>query len=310
MHSRDGTEGLRVLVVGGANTDILGMADARTIAGDSSPGHIRVSTGGVGHNIAINLVRMGATVNLVTAFGGDERARHLILECRKAGVDISHSVFVDEAPGSTYVAVIDRSGNPVAAVSDMSVLEYLTPAAIRVSLEGLEAIDGVVVDANPAPATLSQVFESCSRVPVFADCVSVAKAQRLVPFLTKIKGLKASAAEAEALTGEPDPALAAELLASRGPDRVWVTAGADGVFWTSGTERGYTQAPTGDVVNATGAGDAFMAGVVFATLSEWSVVRTARFAVGAAALTLATGETVSEDMSVLAASTAVKKERE
>src|SRR5574340_471185 len=120
----------RITVVGGANTDLVGVPEGRFIPGDSNPGHVRVSAGGVGRNVAENLARMGASVRLVTAFGSDGSGRDLAADCEALGIDISASVRLDDLPGPRYLAVLDDRGGLAAAVSDMRALGSLTAAAL------------------------------------------------------------------------------------------------------------------------------------------------------------------------------------
>ena len=49
-----------IAVVGGVNIDVGGRSFAPLVAGDSNPGVIRTSLGGVGRNIAHNLALLGA----------------------------------------------------------------------------------------------------------------------------------------------------------------------------------------------------------------------------------------------------------
>jgi sugar/nucleoside kinase (ribokinase family) len=73
--------------------------------------------------------------------------------------------------------------------------------------------------------------------------------------------------EAEALTALADPEAAARALAERFPEVV-VTLGAEGALWTDGGELLRVPAePVGTVVDSTGAGDAFAAGLLSARLS-------------------------------------------
>ena len=55
-----------IIVIGGANMDISAQAGSPLTAGDSIPGSIRYSPGGVGRNMAENLARLGVPVELVT----------------------------------------------------------------------------------------------------------------------------------------------------------------------------------------------------------------------------------------------------
>jgi ribokinase len=73
-----------------------------------------------------------------------------------------------------------------------------------------------------------------------------------------------NADEARLLTGCADPAAAARALAARHPVAV-VTLGADGALWAAGSRLVHRPAHPATVVDTTGAGDAFTAGL----LSVW-----------------------------------------
>ena len=92
-----------VAVVGGVNIDVGGRSLAPLTAGDSNPGVIRSSLGGVGRNIAHNLALMGAEVKLFTALGGDDGARRIRESCRALGIDLAFSRTVPEAATSGYL---------------------------------------------------------------------------------------------------------------------------------------------------------------------------------------------------------------
>ena len=57
--------------IGGANVDIHGQSDAPIVMRDSNPGRLHLSAGGVCRNICDNLCRLGLTVELCSAVGGD-----------------------------------------------------------------------------------------------------------------------------------------------------------------------------------------------------------------------------------------------
>jgi pseudouridine kinase len=63
-----------VVVVGGMNADVVDRSFEPLLARDSNPGRTSVSSGGVGRNIAENLVHLGVDVELITALGGDHNA--------------------------------------------------------------------------------------------------------------------------------------------------------------------------------------------------------------------------------------------
>ena len=77
---------LSVAVVGGVNVDIAGTRDTKLLSGDSNPGRVTVTLGGVGRNIAENLSRLGNRVQLITALGGDAHAARVQESCESLGI--------------------------------------------------------------------------------------------------------------------------------------------------------------------------------------------------------------------------------
>lgn len=69
--------GTYAAVVGGVNMDIGGQSDGPLVPGDSNPGRVRISLGGVGRNIAHNMALLGLDVRFLTAFGDDIYAQRM-----------------------------------------------------------------------------------------------------------------------------------------------------------------------------------------------------------------------------------------
>jgi sugar/nucleoside kinase (ribokinase family) len=87
--------------------------------------------------------------------------------------------------------------------------------------------------------------------------------------------------EARAITGESDPARAADRLHELGASVAAVTGGPDGC-WVSGL--GHVPGFQVDAVDGTGAGDAFAAGFLYGRLTGRPLDWCARFANAAGAL--------------------------
>ena len=100
-----------VVVVGGANIDICGSPGVPLRMGDSNPGTVTSSPGGVARNVAENLARLGVDCRLITAVGNDHHGDLLCDQGRAAGIDMRHVMRLDAAPTSTYVSVLDNSGD-------------------------------------------------------------------------------------------------------------------------------------------------------------------------------------------------------
>lgn len=295
----------RVVLVGGANTDVIGLAGGKLVPRDSNPGHVRLSSGGVARNIAENLARLGAATHLITAFGADHNARELAEECRSAGIDVQASVVAGELPGSVYLAIHDEGGDMAVAINDMRALERLTVEELSTSERRtlLDSADLVIADANvPAEALDWLVRSVCS--PVLVDPVSVAKAPRVAPLLPFLAAVTPNASEAGVLLGREvrnrDQAqTAARDLVAAGVGVAFVTCGSFGVAFADAETSGLVSAPVVDhVSSATGAGDAFAAGAAWGMLAGVGVREAAAFGSALAAFALQSERTVSDEIAL------------
>ncbi|MCE5202743.1 MAG: carbohydrate kinase family protein [Actinomycetia bacterium] len=286
-----------VVVVGGANTDISGFADAALVARDSNPGRVRVSAGGVGRNIAENLARLGLSTRLVTALGEGHEAMVLAKECRAAGIDLV-DVPAQGLPGSRYLSIMDVDGDMALAVSDMRALDAITPDAVDAHASALDSARLIVLDTNLPAVTIEHIAARWGSRPIIADTVSVAKAGRVSRVLDLLHTLRCNAAEAATLTGMSDASIEemAHALVEAGAPRVIVTAGPAGAVaaYPGGSLRFVPPhvAPT----NATGAGDAFTAGVVYSVLEGLDTTHTLAFSSAMAMHALASPDTVARDV--------------
>jgi len=93
--------------------------------------------------------------------------------------------------------------------------------------------------------------------------------------------------EARALTGESDPRRQAERFIEHGANTVVIKLGERGAYVRSGAEAFEVLAPPVEVVEPSGAGDAFAAGLMVGILEGWELERSVRFAsvVGGSACT-------------------------
>ncbi len=290
-----------VCVIGGANVDIGCTPYTALKTKDSNPGKMTLSSGGVSRNIAENLARMNVKVVLITVFGGDANASSLREECEKTGIDVSHSLTVKEARTSTYLCVNDCDGDMFVAVSDMDILQNLTPEFLRTKLDVINGARCVVTDTN-IPQCL-EFLQNNVTVPVFLDPVSAKKTALVKDRLFNIFCLKPNLYEAQILADIPitDAASAekaAEKICKTGVKRLYISDGAKGVYYYENGVFGKVNAFEVAVVNTTGAGDSFTAGVVYGYLKGLSVKDSAVLGCAASAVTVCSPCTVSREMSV------------
>lgn len=291
-----------IAVCGGVNIDVGGHSFAPLAAGDSNPGVIRSSLGGVGRNIAHNLALLGADVKLFTALGGDDGARRIRESCRALGIDLFRARTVPEAATSSYLCIEGPDGDMALALSDMAIYAHLTPDYFASVMDALCDAALVVLDANLPAESIDYIAAHCT-APLFADPVSGAKAPRLRSALPRLHTLKPNRIEAEVLSGvavtDEESALhAADALLKAGLRRVFLTLGPDGVLAAEGAERlRLPNPPHCRCVNASGCGDAFTAALAWCALRDAPLRRCAQFALAAAAVAMESDETVNGAMS-------------
>lgn len=290
-----------VVVIGAVNVDIGGTPDSAYIAGDSNPGHVSVTLGGVGRNMAENLCRLGRRVSLITALGEDSHAAQVKLNCRELGIDLTHSLTVAGGRTSTYLCLNDEQGEIIGAVSDMAIYEALTPAFLQTKLELIKRASLVIVDGNLSAEALSFLGEHVT-APLFADPVSVKKAGRLKGVLRAATAIKPNRPEATLLTGveirtREDLPLAAHALLDSGVKNVFISLGGEGVYFDNGAERGILPIVSGPVCNTSGCGDAFLAAAADGYLDGLGARDMAQRGLAASALCARSESAVSPQMS-------------
>jgi len=287
-----------VVCIGGANIDrklrLLGPLQM----GSSNPTADSLETpGGVARNVAENLARLGLSTQLICAVGDDAGGRALLAQAADVGLGTQGCwVAAGETTGS-YTAVLDANGEMLLALAAMPLTELLTPELLRKSAAQRLQAALIVFDLNlPAASVALLLREAQSHgAPVVAVAVSAPKMNRLPHDLQGLQCLILNRGELQAL-GDPSPA----TLHRRGVPQVIVTDGAGGVVCSqAGTPAQHLAPPPATaVIDVTGAGDAFAAGVCAGLWQQpHDLLRAARLGLKLAALTLQTEATVHPDIS-------------
>lgn len=294
-----------VLVIGGANMDIVGTACSALAMGDSNLGNIHCAPGGVARNIAENLARLGHITHLLSAMGDDAFGRSLLDATQAAGVHTGACAVLPHYNTSTYLSLHGVQGDLVVAMNDMAIVRSITPQVLAAHAHLLQAANAVALDCNLNADTLAWLLERATG-KVFVDAVSVAKCERIRPCLAGIHTLKVNQAEAHALCGlschaPADMLAAATWLHTQGVRQVLISLGARGMLYSDAYGgHGWQDALACDVVNVNGAGDALLAGWIHATLAGLSLAQAARFAQACAAFTTRCAMANHPDLSVVA----------
>ena len=298
--------------IGGANVDIHAKSDRPLIMRDSNPGTLHTSLGGVCRNICENLAHLGAQVKLVTVVGDDYRGKSILAGCQQAGIDMSAVQVIPGERSSSYVSVMDEQGDMLLAMSDMHIIKRLDAALVDDNAQLLCDADMVICDGNLSAQTVERLCEVCLS-PLYLDPVSTSWAAEMKPFIASFDTVKPNVLELEALTGCPCGTIeeienAADMLIRQGVRRVFVSMGENGMLYR-GREGTIVRKsrPFDRMVNATGAGDASMAGIVYASREGMTAEETLLYAMGAGMVAISSHDTINRDMSVEAIENMIKE---
>lgn len=244
----------RVLVIGGAVVDFLCQVTRHV----GTKYYVRLLTrsgGGGGRNVALAAKRLGLDVSLLTVVGRDFLADEIVRELTEEGVDL-HLSFVDNMP-TGFSLITDygifslRGANESFEITelDLSGIDWVYIASIPekvqrrlCSLLKMKSAK-IKIFLNPGP----EQFGTSELYELFKLCTV----------------LQINETEAMKLVGPGDLNDLLLRLHQLGPKLVIITAGEKGAFAYDGT-RVFHQPPypTTEVLETTGAGDAFAAGVL------------------------------------------------
>lgn len=295
MSDADAAGSARVVVIGGANVDVLARPRLAPLPATSNPGEVTVTAGGVGRNIAENLARLGTSVALVTVVGSDAHGELVLDVTGGAGVGLD-LVRRGLTPTGVYVAMLDEAGELVTAVSAMEATASLSTTDVDLATAAISSADLLVLDGNlSTPVLLAAWDAACSAgVGVVLDPVSVPKASLMGRFVgpeRPLALLSAGAAELLALRGG-----AASAFPELGVTVLWERCGAAGSVLSTADGVRHLPALPATVEGVTGAGDAMLAAYCHATLGGATPYDAARYGHAAAALTVASRHTVRPDL--------------
>jgi ribokinase len=258
-----------VVCVGDLMVDVLALLPGPLAPGSDTPAAIRVTGGGAAANVACWLVAAGVRATFVGRAGDDVLGRQALADLTAAGVDTRVSLDPDR-PTGTCLVLVDPDGertmvpDPGANTGSGEVAPDLPDTADALYVSGYAllgpgsrpfAVEAMRIARERGWAV---VIDAASAAPLSADPGFLDRLGRDVLLL-------ANTDEALVLTELDDAAAAAQSLALRIGSAV-VKRGAAGAVWSDGSGVRSVPATPADVLDTTGAGDAFAAGFLAARL--------------------------------------------
>ncbi|RLM70805.1 carbohydrate kinase family protein [Halorubrum sp. Atlit-8R] len=292
----DASETPAVLSVGAAAIDEwYAVSNLPEPDGGAFADEVTSAFGGVGANVAVALDRLGRDAGLVSRVGDDEYGRRALAYLDETGVDGTH-VAVGDAAHTRSLILRDPDGeraivtagesfrglrpdaDALAAMADADIVfltAYAPDRAARRILDRVESLRAAAADSGGAPPALvfdlsgaveelvgrgtepATIHRFLHRADLFVADGVAARAffGSAAAAVERVAAAQRRAADSEAGPGTPS---------RRGPTwpRAVLTRGADGMTAVAGGEASRFDAFDVETVDATGAGDAFTAGLI------------------------------------------------
>jgi len=248
-----------VVVFGSINLDLVTRVPRLPSPGETLIGSGFASyPGGKGANQALAAARAGAVVRMYGAVGRDTAAESALALLRAGKVDVSGVLAVDAPTGCATVLVDDAGENAIVVVPganekvdpDAVPDAVLAPGAVLLLQQEVPASANAALIARAARAGMRIVLNAAPARPV---------ARELLTMIATLIVNESEAASLGSLLGWPPEAVAFAAAAAADIDglEVVVTRGAAGAISVRRDDIMHVAAPRIDVIDTTGAGDAF-----------------------------------------------------
>jgi ribokinase len=267
-----------VIVVGSINRDLTVFAPHHPAPGETvlGTGHFN-GAGGKGANQAVAAARLGASCAMIGRVGDDDQGRFLVTTLIDAGVDTTAVETDSDAPTGLAVITLDARGENAIVVSP-GANQLLRPEQVRRHADRLTGAKVCLAQLEVPVESVIEAARSCSGLFVLNLAPALPVPDEL---LQQTDVLVVNRSELASLTGSEDPTSVTRI---EGPGAVVVTLGGEGALFSEGDRVGRFPAPDVDVVDTTGAGDAFCGALAAAFAREHDLPEAVRWAVAAGAL--------------------------
>jgi len=263
-----------IYILGSMNTDLAIYLERFPRPGETLRGSsFRTGSGGKGLNQAIAAAKLGGKVLFLGAVGKDAFGQSMKSELRKAGVNVSHVKTRDGVASGVALIEVSQAENAIAL--DLGANERIEIGDVDAFLGKAEAGDVFLAQGENNFEALEHAL-AASHAKKMVTILNPAPAdKKMLTLLPNVDVLLPNEKEAALLSGSSDVRKGASLLKAK---TVVITLGKDGYFAKDGDDVYSEPAVEVEVVDTTGAGDAFCGSFAFFLSGEVALKNSLRLA--------------------------------
>ncbi len=291
-----------IVVIGTVFVDIKGYPLGRFIPAGRNAGRVVTVHGGVSRNVAEDIANVELAPTFISVVDESGISTDVIEKLKRHRVNTDYIVRTKDGLG-TWLAVFDNRGEVVASISKRPEVDAIGKVLDEHGDEIFAGADSIVVEIDMPPEILKRIFSLADKYEkaVYAVVANMSIALERRDYLKDTHCIVCNEQEAgllfsenyEGISPEEMEAILRVRIRRAGFRSMVVTMGASGaVYAENGGESGICPSRETPVMDTTGAGDAFFAGIAIGLTYGKSLAEACRIGTCLAASVIATRESV------------------
>ncbi len=261
------------------------------------------SPGGIIKNTAEVLARMGEKVSLISAAGYDSFSQAAVNGCKDAGIDTQYIRLIEGGSVVTCIQVVQPNGDLVIMTGTaIDPNSQVTPEQVEQAHELINSAGVLMLCPSLSNEVIDYLVDTYPHIPLFADVGAAVNRDKFAPYLKHLHTFKVNLREAEAFLGseiknKQNLKQAAQYFLSEGVQNIAITLGEGGAVYANRDHFAiYPAKPVKNVVNTAGAGDSFLAGLIFGHINGLDTDTTVEIASACARLNIQSMHTINPNI--------------
>ena len=292
-----------IVVFGAVFVDIKGYPIDQYIPSGRNVGRVVQVHGGVSRNVVEDIANLELRPTYVSVVDDTGIGSDVIEKLKRHKVNTEYIVKTPDGLG-TWLAIFDNNGDVVASISKRPDLSKISETLDLYGDWIISEADSVVVEIDMETQLLNRIFRLAEKYgkQIFAVVSNMSNAMERRDLLSKVSCIVCNQQEAGLLFSEEYDGMSAEEMAEILPEKIRqadiqkmvVTLGENGAVYAGRDgECGFCPAQKTDVIDTTGAGDAFFAGIAVGLTYGKDLKESCSIGTRLASAVLATKESVS-----------------